>query len=918
MKKYQWRNNSLELQKEIKNYSINNFPEEFNIIPIIKNSKKPLIKWKKYQKERYPQQQLTTHDGNYAVICGEISRNLIIFDPDLKKKEDYKKILTTYGKKYPELIKTLLVETPHGYHHYHNSNNFIIKRQTFKNAGYEYNKNGEIKGFNGITKTKFSKYLKGFDILGENGYALLWGSKINGLEYKKRSDLPIKYLTKKEFEHIKNFFLLKKPISMRQPFIDICNGKIEVHDIAKQTGKKELIYWKFTFFEAYFYCGLYPKELFEGLKKFQPSFDQKEMVTQLKYEYHQPWGFWINDKGKKVTNKPLSSKKMKEYFPDYELSIEPSFLPQENELIQYEEDNELFTEKYGELFETLEFNNCQIELRETGIYKAVWKFPSDGAPYCIRTLVLDGKLEILKMTIDKQQNNTNLFVCFFGDKYFHTKSITEMLEILNEQIYMGNIGRDIIRRVFNVTTEKMQELAQKPEYILGFNDGWKLPQLENNKGFLLILYTDYQKDAYLRAKNMLSEYPENEKEIIRQNLKKILEITQVSPIKTIMIIAWATASPFRLPIIEYLEFFPHLLNYGRKYTGKSILEKLFIVHFYGILKQHLTPLTLDSTARLEDYLSQSTFPISLQEVYETKNFAVEPILKDHATGGGDYERKKNARELDFRKPKVAGVNLDCNEIPKGFLKPAFNSRCATIEYSTIDKIEFDPEWKKLYRDLRKEKLFSFLFEYTKDWNNETVFETLDGIYQYINNNKDEIMDIEKLESDYPRLVITYQILLFGIYLFENSFDIDFKSIIKSNKYWEKYKEIDIRKEILILLIKGRQVISREIKDKFYHFCKLAVSFDEGYNDDNGNYHRGNNPKFLTCKLEMEKNNFHFVFTQDNLRDFTEYTRERFSMKELAELVEDAIKDKDDIQYTRIRTKEGSRPWVILINKEWIQ
>ena len=78
-----------------KNNKIELYPKEWNIIPIEKNSKKPMVKWEKYQSEKYPKNILNKHDGNYALICGKISNNIVVLDFDFKEggKKHFKEII---------------------------------------------------------------------------------------------------------------------------------------------------------------------------------------------------------------------------------------------------------------------------------------------------------------------------------------------------------------------------------------------------------------------------------------------------------------------------------------------------------------------------------------------------------------------------------------------------------------------------------------------------------------------------------------------------------------------------------------------------------------------------------------------------------------------------------------------------------
>lgn len=280
--------------------TLDDTPEAFNVIPIPRNSKIPVFRWQKYQKEKYPKNKLLKDNGNYAVICGDNSNNLLVLDIDLKEKEYWEIIYNEFKNNLPELVKTKIVSTPHGFHIYYYMNDFTEERHPIKNAGY----NKKL-AFSGTTKTHFSQYLKGFDILGNNGYAIIPPSRVDNLTYKCFNNERVRHITKEEYQQIRDLFILEKPKRMRKPFIDILNGKIDIEDHASTTGKKEFIYWKYLFREAFHYCNLIPSELYKGLEKNQNSFDIEETEKQL--EYHD------------FKEKPLTNDKLKEYFPDYKI-----------------------------------------------------------------------------------------------------------------------------------------------------------------------------------------------------------------------------------------------------------------------------------------------------------------------------------------------------------------------------------------------------------------------------------------------------------------------------------------------------------------------------------------------------------------------------------------------------------------------
>jgi len=307
-------NGVLDLLSELLDLVPLEHPKEFNIIPVPLNTKIPIFKWQNYQKKKY--EKPIKKNSNYAVICGEISNNLLILDIDFKDKKHFKEIYNAFKLAHPDIVDTRIVQTPHGFHFYYYMKGFSVNRKTNKNAGYN-NKNK----FKGALKTKYKNYLKGFDILGNNGYAITWNSQINSDRYKCVNQKPIRHITESEFNQIKDFFLLKKPIRARKFLYDILNGKLDIDEAVDKTedrdddedGKPELLFWKALYREAYHYLGLSPQELFKGLEANQPSFDLEETETQLQYSYHS------------FTDKPFTNEKLKEMFPDYQFGKPDSF-----------------------------------------------------------------------------------------------------------------------------------------------------------------------------------------------------------------------------------------------------------------------------------------------------------------------------------------------------------------------------------------------------------------------------------------------------------------------------------------------------------------------------------------------------------------------------------------------------------------
>ena len=183
------------------------------------------------------------------------------------------------------------------------------------------------------------------------------------------------------------------------------------------------------------------------------------------------------------------------------------------------EENEFEEPHDGFGFYTISFNKCEIAIEEDKIKECIFRKTKKGKLYLYSDdLILDGKLELDKKTYDYKTNNRELFSFWFNDHYYPTMPMSNILELLEPFMYKGFKGRDIIKRVFNTLGKKKQTV--KAEYILGFNNGWKLPQLEEANGYTIIQYTDYQRDAYNRAKKIIEIYSETKKNQLLKNFKR--------------------------------------------------------------------------------------------------------------------------------------------------------------------------------------------------------------------------------------------------------------------------------------------------------------------------------------------------------------------------------------------------------------
>jgi len=338
-------NEKLEILKEFKERNI-------NIIPLNENSKTPAIRWTLYQNDKFNFDSLVKHyqKNNYAAICGSISNNLIVFDFDLAKewKENGNSLNSdNIYQRYQNIvnitqeINTLIIKTPSGGLHIY----FLIDdMEIYQNLETNKDLVCSVDGFDHL------------DIQGEGKYVVIPPSEINGKKYEIYNNGPIQKISNDFFQKLINTWsnisnekktnleTLSQLNNVRQCFIDIIEGKIDIEKYAKKHKKDKFLIISALFREYYHNADIEPKKLFDKLEKNQPCFNRRETEKQLKYHSY--------------TDNPYTNEKLSDLFPDYHFSTinetERSLLYQEfyNKTRQ-----EAIYLKNGINFETKNFKN---------------------------------------------------------------------------------------------------------------------------------------------------------------------------------------------------------------------------------------------------------------------------------------------------------------------------------------------------------------------------------------------------------------------------------------------------------------------------------------------------------------------------------------------------------------------------------
>lgn len=919
-----------------------------NIIPIKsgdpdpKKNKLPLIVWKPYIIKPFPKAELKKYEPcNHALMCGITNDNLLILDWDFKdgKKSYFKTIYLDFLDKFPKLADTYTVETPHGFHFYYEMVDFLETRHPIKNSLFINSKKLGKEVFTGAIKTKFFKYLAGWDILGQKGYALIPPSKLGeGLEYKLHNDTEVCKITLEQFNRVKEFFLLDKVKKPRKPFIDLMNGVMEIEIYAIETGQKEFIYWKYLFREMWHYCGMEPHEVYRFLKN-QIAFDKDKCDVQLQ---HHPY-----------TDNPLSTESMKKYFPNYYTNttvienteivlknLVPDVVFSESDILKRIEDlssdttdNKLLVDIFIQIpsselgfinkVKTLLSNHLDnygkidlnklitryvadvgnlrsVEVREgeytiedfngfadsddfdLGNILQIIKYDDE---YILNTnkgitlynragefkQVLFKPLRFNSKVIDINRQNIELFTLELDGYMFKNRTKSEICELLKMDIqHYNKFGLDVLKRIITFYSEIIPE--KNPEYITGWDNGWKLPLNESDKGFTIINHSDIQRETYRNIENHgYKKYSDKEKEVIKEKFKRFYDITQIEQSKKATIFGWTISAPFRMFFIEQMKLFPALYLCGDRNTGKSTIGDFCcnkIYHHFNDLV--LSPSVLNSDSQLEDRLSSSTFPINIQEISVIKNQKSIDIMKDSTTNNSAMFKKNSNGSTKINKMKVASFMLDGNEPVEQFLDPAWNSKMIFLKFKASEEIEYNPEWNELYNELTKERLFSLIYDYTKDWTNKDIKKRLNTI----RTENPELMD--DLTYEDQRLGKAYLVIAFGIELFLEVFDMDIKF-----------------GDVVELLIQGRTYIAEDLLEDFLGFISECVQLGETLN-------RGEKPMiqkhYLKHPLRYNKSD-ELVFTRLHLKDFETATKQNFnSLPKLLSLLQETVKNDSLLSY----------------------
>lgn len=519
--------------------------------------------------------------------------------------------------------------------------------------------------------------------------------------------------------------------------------------------------------------------------------------------------------------------------------------------------------------EYLKYDNKIIELTNSEINLLIPNKKKSNKFY--REIIGVFKLALLSKTKDYKKDNVVRYTFKANRDSFYNYSVSNFLKIYDDKIFKRTLGQDVIKYIFY---KKGRDIAEKKaKYVLGFKNGWCLP-IDDNSDYSIIWDTDEQRQVLKRSKKIYRKYTQEEKDKINEKLKDLVERTQMSDEYLTILISFCIIAPFKIYFIKKFGLFPHLILSGKMTAGKTSVANFFSTNFYGHYKEHCASQTAKSLARFEDIITASSLPRLIDDFNEVPKYIVN-ILKEMATSISDYKRKLSAI-TQISRPKVTPLIMTSNNLGDDFKDPANSSRAIVLEFE--QPIKRDSQWIKLKEELRKEKLFSLLYDLTKNWKNNDVDDLMDEVDKTI--NIDEIIkNIEKnnnaiknIDINYPRSREIYQIIVAGAILFKKISGIKLPL-----------------KNVFETLLSSRRNVSEELLSQFIAFCNMKLEF----------YSQEYPPRFLSCGLNYNDTDG-YNFKQTDLRDFNEFTRKNYKLKPLAEMLQEGLTDKSKIEYTTRR------------------
>jgi len=590
------KNNFSEVHTDVYNWAIYYLRSGLSIIPIKYRDKKPLVSWKEYQKRRPNDIEVKAwfkgkDNVNIAIICGKVSRNLMVIDFD--SDEIFNKVLVELDDDLREAFtNTWVVKTGRGYHVYFrypvkkNSDDiaFTHKSVKFGNLGVDIQRDGRyvlappslhpsgvpyqfVKRPDKIYELSENQLKKLFDILRR-----LAGEKKKENEVKEESEDEIesesimhnKELTEDQMREIINVVLPYWKEGSRHDLALLLSG---------------LLYWNGYKQES-------AEKLIKRLIEITGDEEAEDRLRCVKDTYEK------GKKGQHVAYKELIQTK---FVKDGQKTIEEDELEDiVSKLLRIVKGKALITKDYiacKESDSTLiicDYKNCTM--------KKVWYYNYNGKVikrWCLIATCVPVRFEIV------QKPDGEEYRIYFKAKDKHVfvldGTIKEIVNTLKESIRVTK--RHIFEDALSLILNKMEDLnlckkvnEDRVKGIILTTDGLEAYEID----------TDYTIEELKEALDLLDQFVK----LSDFNKERVKKISQV--------IKWFVVSAFGYVFKQHGSYIPHLYLFGESNTGKTATA-----HFLQNIWCDTESYSLDcisSPFRLGNLLSRGTLPIVINEM----------------------------------------------------------------------------------------------------------------------------------------------------------------------------------------------------------------------------------------------------------------------------------------------------------------
>jgi len=382
-------------------------------------------------------------------------------------------------------------------------------------------------------------------------------------------------------------------------------------------------------------------------------------------------------------------------------------------------------EKY--LIQTGDAHESEYIINSGGVVVRTMHFDKKSkkiATKCEKKYTWD-EFAIVRGLVDDKARDYELHYDFrYNGHLYSDKSLREMNEIVSETSLLDARGSKS-KQMFNALVDIYFKGEKIPivvyDKIIGFDDGWKLP--DDGKHHFRAPSGLFDKE--FEELKMLANMPyDREKSLKTFNLiRESMSIRQRD-----WFIALGIARPFHHALRKHVNLLPWAS--ACQPGGGSGTTSAFLVttkKFWRVPTRIFNSMNVESTKRIEHYVSFSTFAVIFDDV-EKMDDKGQGMIKSYCTFDTDTSKLNPDQTVKVNRPLCSPVNMTFNSAPSMYMDIPFLQRGQHCEMdgkvdparaATFNKVLEDPG---IEGDVGRA-----VIEFTRDWNDAKLFEVYDSM-----------------------------------------------------------------------------------------------------------------------------------------------------------------------------------------------